>query len=161
MDFRLRNDAKQWFRGVRRRDDIDFDIYYLCLMAGLAARRRTTEREINVTEDTAELVSRFPRVYQKQGNLIIALFLATELERVGINTDERTAVHNFVENYVSNETPSRLSDKGMRELNLYSYGGFEAISEWFSCRPRSLETFLPEYRQQLNKEIHRKETEID
>lgn len=159
MEFRLRKDAREWFRGIRGQMDLDFDPYYLCLMAGLAARRKTTEREINVTEDTAELVDSFPRLYQEQGKLIIALFLATELELAEIDTKERAAVHRLVEHYVSNETLSRLTDEGMKELNRYSYGGFEAISEWFSERPRSLETFLPAYRQRLNEEILKREAE--
>lgn len=151
MEFRLRTDAREWFSGIFKKEDgLLFDPYYFCLMAGLTVRRKI---DMRINEDTDGLLDYFPGAYQQQGKLIIALFLATELELEGIDTKERAAVHRLVEHYISNEAPSRLSDEGMRELNRYSYGGFEEISEWFSERPRSLETFLPAFRENLTERI--------
>ena len=39
----------------------------------------------------------------------------------------------------------------MRELNRYSYGGYEVLSQdWFDDRPRNIETFLPLYKRKLS-----------
>ena len=146
MPFRLRRDARQWFRGIHSAFSLDFDMYYLCLMAGLAESRLAN----TATAETTELVDNFPGEYRTKGRLVVALFLARELRRLSIDYSERTTVHETIDRLVEPLSPSQLSDEGLREINRYAYGGYEVLTEWFADRPRRLETFLREYKSKLD-----------
>ncbi|MEX2258528.1 MAG: hypothetical protein WD672_07445 [Woeseia sp.] len=139
MAFRLRRDARRWFQDISADFDVDFDMYYLCLLAGLAAGGRRSEVR---TTDTTELVDYFPGPYKEKGRVIIALFLATEIERIGIAKSDREAVHKQIRELVDPRTPSQLSDQGRKMMNAISSGGFELLTEQFDDRPRSIESFL-------------------
>lgn len=121
-------------------------MYYLCLMAGLAGSYAID----NVTTaDTTELVDNFPGEYREKGRLIIGFFLSRELKRLGIGLTEREALHTAISGLVDPQTPSRLSDAGMKQMNQYGYGGFELLATHFDDKPRHLETFLPMYAQMI------------
>jgi hypothetical protein len=142
MPFRLRRDTRKWFQDIAGDFEVDFDMYYLCLVAGLAAGGRRAETK---SQDTTELVDTFPGSYKEKGRVIIALFLATEIERMGISQNDREAVHKQIKELVDPRTPSQLSEEGMRQMNQISYGGFDALTEEFDDRPRSIEVFLTRY----------------
>lgn len=138
--FRLRSDAKHWFRDLREQKvfKTDFDSFYFCFIAGVTSRRKET-----VTQDeTAELVSYFPDRYNVRGKLLVSLFLKSELELLGVSMSERREVHSTIAKLVTPESPNFLSDEGVREFNRYAHGGYEQLIEWFDERPRSPETFL-------------------
>lgn len=139
MPFRLRRDTRKWFQDISKDFDLDFDMYYLCLVAGLSAAGRRTEIK---SSDTTELVDSWPGSYKEKGRLIIALFLAIEIERLGISQDDREAVHKQIRGLVDPRSPSQLSEDGMRLMNQISYGGFDVLTEEFDDRPRSTESFL-------------------
>lgn len=141
MSFRLRKDARAWFRDLRPSLDLDFDMYYFCLMVGLAARNKETIQQA----DTDEIVQYFPGEYGPRGRLIVAIFLKAELDGLGVKMTERAAVHETIRRLVSPTSPSYLSGDGEREINRYAHGGFEVLTEWFQERPRTLEVFLPMY----------------
>ena len=149
MSFRLRKDARTWFKGIRGSLNMDFDIYYFCLMAGLATRAKLDATQ----SETAEIVQYFPGEYGTKGRLIVALFLKTELEELGVSMEERAAVHDTISRMVKPNSPSNLSDEGEREMNKYAHGGFGVLTEWFDDRPRTLETFLPLYKRYLDKAL--------
>lgn len=142
MPFRLRTDARDWFRDIKT--PIDFDLYYFCLMVGLAANRKSDGKA-----EAKDLVNDFPELYKKNNRLILALFLRRELQFMGIELNEKVQLHNEISRLVDASEPSRLSEHGMHELNRYASGGYEALSEEFTDRPRHLETFLPEYKKFL------------
>jgi hypothetical protein len=142
MPFRLRRDSRKWFQDIAGDFEVDFDMYYLCLVAGLAAGGRRAEVK---TSDTTELVDTFPGSYREKGRVIIALFLATEIERMGISQDDREAVHKQIRELVDPRTPSQLSEDGMKLMNQISYGVFDVLTEQFDDRPRSIESFLVGY----------------
>ncbi len=142
MPFRLRTDARDWFRDIKT--TIDFDIYYFCLMAGLATNRKPEARG-----EAKDLVNDFPELYKKNSRLILALFLSRELRSKGIKLNEKTELHAEISYLVDASEPSRLSEHGMQELNRYASGGYEALIEEFPDRPRHLETFLPQYKAYL------------
>jgi hypothetical protein len=146
MSFRLRKDARAWFKHLRPQLSIDFDTYYFCAIAGLAVGRKADVP----TDDTAELVDYFPEVYRAKGRLLIALFLSRELRLLGINATERTALHSAIHSLVAPQSLSHLSDLGMREFNRYAWGGFEVLTEWFDDNPRTLATFLPLFKRRLD-----------
>lgn len=147
MPFRLRRDTRHWFKDVRKGLALDFDMYYLCLMAGLASSRLGPEVS---SADTTELVDSFPGEYGPRGRLIIALFLSRELARRAIRLTEREALNTAIRELVDPHSASRLSERGVKLMNQYSYGGYEVLTEWFDDHPRTIETFLPLYKRKLD-----------
>src|SRR5437868_6923296 len=139
MAFRMRKDARHWFRDIEPPFPVDFDIYYFCLIAGFATGRKTDVG----TADATDLVESFPGVYRASSSTIVALFLSRELKKMGISLSERGALHTAIRHLVDPRSPSYLSDEGMRQMNRYAFGGYEVLTEWFEDRPRHLETFLP------------------
>jgi hypothetical protein len=151
MPFRLRRDARKWFQDISSEFEVDFDMYYLCLIAGLSHGGRRTEIK---TQDTTELVDSFPGSYKEKSRVIIALFLATEIERMGISENDREAVHKQIRDLVDPRTPSQLSEAGMKLMNQVSYGGFDVLTEEYDDRPRSLESFLVSFERTVNPDGH-------
>jgi hypothetical protein len=149
MAFRLRTEATTFFRHIASHYELDFDKYYFCLMAGLAAKRKADVP----TAQTTELVDHFPGEYRSKGRVIVALFLSRELESMGISTSNRRALDSAIAQLVDPLSPSHLSDLGMRALNHYSYGGYEVITDWFDEEPRVFEVFLPRYKQKLEETL--------
>lgn len=149
--FRLRLDARAWFKDLRDQGvfKVDFDAFYFCFIAGVAARRK----ESVPLDETAELVAYFPDRYASRGKLLVGLFLKSELELLGVSMDERREVHSTIAQLVTPEAPNFLSDDGVREFNRYAYGGYEQLIEWFEDRPRSLETFLRAFRRRLESSL--------
>lgn len=153
MYFRLQTAAREWFRDVRKDLSIDFDIYYLCLMAGLARRRKAEASQAATTD----LTNDFPGVYRMKGRIITAFFLSQELKQLGISFTERSALHAAIRDLVDPLSSSHLSDQGIKEINKYSFGGFEVLTEYFQKRhidrPRTLEAFLPMYKELINEAV--------
>ena len=148
MPFRVRRDALDWFDGIRpgrRHGDapmsLDFDVYYLCFMAGLAVPRKADASQV----ETKELVDTFPGAYRQRGRVLVAAFLARELQGLGVSKRDRTALHSAIHGLVDPLSPCHLSDEGLKQFNRYSFGGFQVLTEWFDDRPRAIETFLPRY----------------
>ncbi len=145
MPFRLRKDARDWFKGISEDLPLDFDVYYFCLMAGLATGKRASPP----ANEATDLAQDFPGDYRSRGRIIVALFLARELKRLGIKFGERATLHREIAKLIDPLSSSHLSTSGMDEINHYSFGGFDVLTNWFEDRPRHLETFLPQYRQHL------------
>lgn len=147
MAFRIKTEAKNWFKDIRSK--YEFDYYYLSLMAGLAERRKS---EVPQSE-TTEIVQDFPGDYRTRGRIIIALFIRTELEEMGISLTERSVLNQNIGRLVDPHSPNRLSNEGEREMNKYANGGFEVLTEWFEDRPRTMEAFLPLYKRKIDAAI--------
>jgi hypothetical protein len=146
MPFRLLKDARPWFKGIEKELSLDFDMYYFCLMAGLAAGRK----RLGQGEEATDLAQDFPGEYRSRGRVIVALLLTRELRSLGINFQERTTLHREISKLIDPLSSAHLSAAGMEEMNRYSYGGFDVLTEWFEDRPRHLETFLPQFKRYLN-----------
>ncbi|MGE5655638.1 MAG: hypothetical protein ACM37W_03415 [Actinomycetota bacterium] len=142
MDFQLRKDARRWFKDIEKHYPTFFDLYYLCLMAGFAERRRNTEIS---SEAVDSLVENFPGEFRPRGRLLVGLLIHTELSRLGIDLDERDDVYRRVAELVDPNSPSDLSNEGVKLMNQYAHGGFDVLCENFSDRPTSIETFLRQY----------------
>ncbi|MEV7862837.1 hypothetical protein AB0O86_29425 [Streptomyces hirsutus] len=147
--FRLRKDARDWFKALREDDSfkIDFDVFYFCFIAGIAKKQK-----LPVTNEyTAELVPNFPGRYADRGKLLVALFLARELDHLGVTMHEKKEVHSSIAKLVDPTAPHNLSDEGVKHFNQYAHGGYNVLLEWFANdRPRSLETFLRTFKQKLD-----------
>lgn len=151
--FRLRLDARDWFRDLRDKGvfKIDFDAFYFCFIAGVTTRRKESVPQ----DDTAELVAYFPDRYNSRGKLLVSLLLKSELELLGVSMSERREVHSTIAQLVTPEAPNYLSDEGVRVFNMYAHGGYEQLIEWFEDRPRSLETFLRAFKRQIESSLNK------
>lgn len=147
MPFLLRNEAREWFRYVKDEFDLNFDMYYLCLLPGLSQG----EKQTLSGDKTSELVDNFPGSYQSRGRIIVSLFLSRELNELAVDFNNREELHKQVSRLVDSLSPSRLSSEGMSRMNQYSFGGYEVLTEWFDDRPRSLKGFLPHYHKKLKR----------
>ena len=156
MDFAIRNDARKWFRDIRDQFSAlsgmvsapEFDAFYFCFMAGIMTGRKG---DISASE-TSALVENFPGSYKNRGRLLVALFLSRELDYLGVTMVEKKLVRDEISRFVKPEAPNYLSDEGVREFNRYASGGYDVLrDEWFDDdRPRSLETFLREFKRRMN-----------
>ena len=146
MDFAIRKEARNWFRDIRTDLAVDFDAFYFCFIAGIAAKRK---KDVLAAE-TATLVENFPGPYKNRGRLLIGLFLSRELDYLGVAMTEKKAVHGAISRLVQPEAPNYLSDDGVREFNKYAHGGYEVLLEWFDDRPRSLDTFLRAFKRKVD-----------
>jgi hypothetical protein len=153
--FRLRTDAKDWFKEISSIFPVDFDIYYFCLMAGIAGRHKADVAHA----EAKDLVDHFPREYQTQSRILVALFLKTEVDMAGVNVTDKEAVRATIRRFVSTRSSTHLSNAGVDEMNRFSFGGFDLLTEWFEERPRHIETFLPMYKKYLDKELARRASE--
>lgn len=139
--FRLRNDARTWFSQINAFEQfkVDFDFYYLCLMAGLASGR--------VTEDasTTEMVEHFVEEYKPASRFLIGLLVVAEMKKSGIDVSERAAVRSLFKRLVDPHSPNQLTDEGMRRMNAYASGGYDFLAERRETKPFSGEEFLRDY----------------
>lgn len=146
MAFRLREDARVWFQLIfPKGKSLDYDIYHLCFIAGLTTGKKA---EVSGT-DAPVFYDSFPGEYRQRGRLLVAAFLTCEIRALGVSMGDRRALHAAIHRLVDPLSPSHLSDQGLKEFNKYSFGGFDALTSWFDERPRNIETFLPEFHQQL------------
>ena len=155
MAFRIRQDARDWFRYIKA--DLvapsgtpsapDFDAFYFCFIAGISKSRKGPAKNDQSASNTAELVNNFPGPYRSRGRFLVSLFLCTELESLGVRLDNKKTVRSAVANLVNPAAQNYLSDEGTREFNKYAYGGFDVLLDWFDYdHPRTLESFVCSFR---------------
>jgi len=141
--FRMRNDARTWFKQIADFEHfkVDFDQYYLCLMAGFASGRS------NETGTTTEMVENFVEDYKEASRFLIGLLVMAELKKAGIEIFERDSVRDMFKRLVDPHSPNQLTDEGMRRMNAYASGGYDYLSEQRETKPYSGEEFLRDYAQ--------------
>ncbi len=139
--FRMRNDARTWFSQINDFEQfrVDFDQYYLCLMAGFASGRSTEGGA------STEMVEAFVEEYKPASRFLIGLLVIAELKKGGIDVSERTAVRALFKRLVDPQSPNSLTDEGMRRMNAYASGGYDYLSEQRETKPYSGEEFLRDY----------------
>jgi hypothetical protein len=143
MDFQIRKDARKWFKDIEEDYPTLFDLYYLCLMIGFATGRKNSEIE---NKDVDSFVEYFPGDFRSRGRLLVGLLIYADLRYHSINLDDRGKVYERVAEMVEPNSPSYMSDKGIRLMNQYAHGGFDALFEYFGGdRPKSIETFVRKY----------------
>ena len=141
MGFKLRNNAKTWFKHIRDARDnnfkIEFDSYYFCLITGMIFESKLEVESSNTTE----FIDYFPDKYKDRAKLIIGMFLSKELSRLGVSFEEKKQVHTVISKYIEPGSYNFLTDEGINELNKYANGGFEILAEKID-KPYYLEDFL-------------------
>lgn len=139
--FRIRNDARAWFKQIAGDFKTDFDQYYFCLMAGFAAGRS------NENGATSELVDYFIEDYKEASRFLIGLLVTAELKTAGIDLGERDAVREMFKRLIDPHSPNQLTDDGMRRMNAYASGGYDYLAEKRETKPFTAEEFLRDYAQ--------------
>lgn len=147
--FRMRNDAKAWFEKIAKFEHfkVDFDQYYLCLMAGFASGRSTEGGA------STEIVEAFVEEYKPASRFLIGLLVIAELKKSGIDVSEQGAVRTLFKRLVSPQSPNSLTDEGMRRMNAYASGGYDYLAEKRETKPYSGEEFLRDYVQLIDEAI--------
>jgi hypothetical protein len=145
MPFRLRQDVIKWFSEIDGKAPVRsrFDLFYFCLIAGLMSGRRSEPTEGG--RSAPEFVNSFIEDYRGAQRLIIGLLIVAELKRLGIDLHEKASVRQTIRTLVAPETPTNLTDDGMRLLNAYSSGGYDYIAEQRKSKPYTVEEFLRDF----------------
>jgi len=145
MAFRLRTDAEKWFAALDGKEPTrsKFDLYYFCLLAGLANVRHVDPAAAGVT--AKEFVGDFINDYKPAQRLLIGLLVVGEVKRGGISLDEKASVRDVFKRLVTPTTVTNLTDEGMRCMNAYASGGYEFLSERRETPPTSPEEFLRDF----------------
>ena len=143
--FRLRTDAQSWFSKIADTPPFrtKFDVYYLCLLAGLVSGRAT---ELTGAGNPAtDLVEKFVEDYRPASRLIIGLLVTAELRKNGIDVSEKAQVRALFKRLIDSESPNSLTEMGMRRLNAYASGGYEYLAEKKDMKPYTAEEFILSY----------------
>lgn len=144
MYFQLRRDADEWFESVGESFQTKWDRFYLCLMAGFASGKSITFDASAVTD----LVDYYPDEFKTRGRLLVGLLLTTDLAAHGIALTERDSVYRHIAKLVRSDSPSDLTDDGVKLMNQYAYYGYEKIREyWQGDKLQTIEGFLRKYYQ--------------
>lgn len=151
MPFRLREDAERWFKELDGKDPTKtkFDLYYFCLMAGLANNRKRDISDVVARE----IVDDFIQDYKPAQHLLIGLLVVAEVRRSGIDLLERDEVRNEFRRLVTPGTNTQLTDEGMRCMNEYANGGYDFLAESTENPPTSPEEFLRNFVQLIGRAV--------
>lgn len=146
MSFIMPTGARDFFKLIESRReapkfDSMFDYYYLCLMIGLDSRLLASE---DSDLESAEFVKAYPADYHAQADLVAGLLIDAELDRKGINPEDRESIEQEMLRLLDLQSATRLSDEGMRLLNRYAAEGFKLLRDRV-LQPQNLEDFLVAY----------------
>lgn len=145
MAFKLRHNAEQWFSEIAEREPFKtkFDIYYFCLIVGLAKGRYSDPARSGDT--SREIVDYFIEDYKQSQRLLLGLLVMAELNRYGTDLKERDSVREKFKFLVSPHGKSGLTDEGFKAMNGYASGGYEYLAESRDSKPLSAQEFLRDY----------------
>lgn len=139
--FRMPRDADRWFRGIADKAPLKtkFDLYYLCLVAGLK------EVRLSSSVEKADFYEAFPKEYESSRFEVLGLLISAEMHREGLDFSDSDSVQSVISRLISPDTPSRLSADGFDKMNQYAAGGFDVLGETFGERPQDTYFFLLRY----------------
>ncbi|MDR2720507.1 MAG: hypothetical protein LBC03_06880 [Nitrososphaerota archaeon] len=152
MGFKMSQACKLYFNKLAEgaqhgKFKVQFDFYYICLMAGFLSKDKTE------CVGGEEFVSEFPGIYIQQRRQITGLLIATEIERNKIDINNRERLEKTMLELVKPDSPTKLSSIGERYLDEYAEKGFKLIAEKIPTPPNNLDTFLTNYYERVIKKI--------
>ena len=150
MAFRMRPEVDDWFKNIFKQGPIQtkFDLYYLCLMMGLA----TGQSEKAASGQ--DFVDYFVAEYKPVQRLILGLFIMAEIARLGLEVSDREDVRKLINGYLDPTNPAHLKEDGFAKLNDYANAGFNVIvKEQGDNRPHHVEVFVQWYAQALSNKV--------
>ncbi len=142
MGFSMSNDAKKYLNKLEEskhgKFKVQFDFYYLCLIAGLLNETTSGCKGEKFIDD-------FPGIYVMQREQIIGLLIATQISRDKVDIQNRERIERLMLKLVKPDSPTRLSEEGETLMNQYAENGFKRIVEKIPTPPNNLDTFLVSY----------------
>jgi hypothetical protein len=117
-----------------------FDAYYCCLMAGLDARTVGSPEDL----ESDVFVNGYPDDFKGQADIIAGLLLDAELDRKGIEAEDKASIEREMVKLVDPTSLTRLNGEGNKLLNLYAAAGFALIQDKM-MPPATVEEFLIAY----------------
>ena len=149
MSFRLSKENRAYFKGISKEFKIKLDMYYLCLMMGIASNNKSENPE------AGELIDYWADKYSNYANYIIGLILYVEAKNIGIDISNKETTSQHLNTVVDPTQLSRLSlEKGFKEANRYANGGMEIMRAKIPER-QLLGEFLIKYQEVLKEEINK------
>ena len=147
MAFKLSKENRNWFKGISKNFTTKFDMYYLCLMMGIASNNKSE------ADDAGDLIEYWPAEYSNYSNFIIGLMLYVEAKNKGINITKKSTTIEHLNTFLDPDEQSKLSSKkGFTEANKYAHGGCEIMMSKLQA-PHLLGEFLKRYQELLKEEI--------
>lgn len=152
MGFVLSEKAIEYFKSVDLRKDggakfkIMFDVYYLCLMMGLHQRKLGSLDQLK----RDAFIDYYPEVYRDKAELITGLLIDAEMDRKAIHENDRKSIEKLMLHLIDHMSVTKLSSKGIEQLNLYAAGGINHIFDYIP-NTQELEIFLLRYYELLNR----------
>lgn len=154
--FRIRHDTRDWFSKLKKQKppiNTDFDLYYLCLMMGLASKNKNTPDPSHSTD----FRDRFVKQHEHQQNLIIGLLIQAELSDYGLTLDDKNQAKKIVDKLIDPNSITNLTDTGMDKMNAYASGGFDYLQSEM-LKPHFAEEFLIRYVRLLQEEMDKNDS---
>jgi len=152
MAFRFPKEAREYFKGImserggQRQNMFNmFDIYYYCLLMGLAINKIDTD-ESSLGE---EFQKGYPDQFKEHKDFLTALLISSELKRNNTHKDDKSFQTIMLQMINVNEA-SQLSDLGYQRMNEYALKGFIEIKETLPFYPITREDFLTSFYGLLN-----------
>ncbi|TCI72203.1 hypothetical protein EVJ22_05970 [Exiguobacterium sp. SH0S7] len=148
MGFKLPREAREYYKLIdqkEKRFKMMFDKYYMCLIMGLDNKKLGRQEEY----ENADFIEGYPQPYQDKSHLIIGLLINAEMERQGIDAEDRASVESLILQLIETDSSTKLSEKGMELLNRYAAGGMNIIRDSIP-KTGDLEVFLVSYHRLLN-----------
>ncbi len=144
--FKLKPEVDDWFKHVFRDGPIKtkFDLYYFCLMAGLA--KGVTEN----AQGAPDFVGYFVQDFKQSKRLIITTFIVAEMFRLGLDLNDRKEIQELMSRYIDSGHEANLTEAGFEKLNEYANAGFNVILESHVEQPHHAEPFLQWYAKFIN-----------
>jgi len=137
----MRSDAERWFRHIGGKSPLKtkFDLYYFCLMLGLACQRRSNPGEIS---SAPGFVDNMPEDFRQMQEIIMGILLYVEIARMGVELTEREDVRRILASLVGT---NGISPEGVNRMNEYSSGGFDLLQEHGITEPYEVSEFMIAY----------------
>ena len=107
---------------------LEFDIYYAGAVLGLCARQRIEPDKYD-SEIGRELTRSYPKERQEHADTIAGMLIEAELSRQSIDPNNAEIIISTIDDYLSSNSPTRLTQEGHRLLDRYAAAGFRLMEE--------------------------------
>ena len=143
MNFTLPTKARKFFKTVTEQRSprwLMFDSWYICMLVGVRLRTLGPKEDL----EGAEFFDAYPEDFKPAADFIAGLLIDAELERKGIDVDDKASVEGEMVLLLDPQRTTGLSETGLELLNRYAVAGFTRIDE-LMLPPASVEDLLVRY----------------
>jgi len=123
--FRIDKEFEDWqeqFRTGKTPFRVDFDLYFLCYMMGIASGKKNPN-----SENLKDMTRFFVDDYKGYKSVIATSLILAESKVTGL--DKQKDIKQLMEKYFDNENMNQLSDRGVTIMNQYASAGFKELSK--------------------------------